>query len=130
LRRSPHRPAPPATASSTLSVSICRPIRQRAAPSERRTAISCARPAARASIRLARLTHAISSIAVTAPSSTYNIGRAVDTSVSNSGRTVAPLPLLVLGYSCSSWRAMPLISAVAASTVTPLRRRPIAARLE
>jgi hypothetical protein len=47
-----------------------------------------------------------------------------------SGRTVAPLPLLVAGYSCSSCRAMLLISAVAASTVTPVRRRPIAARLE
>ena len=64
-------------------MSICRASRQRAAPSERRTAISCARPAARDSIRFARFTHAISSIVITAPNNTYSICRASATRTSN-----------------------------------------------
>ena len=58
--------APAATPSSRLSARSCRNSRPRPAPSAARTAISCRRPVARASSRLATLTHAISSTSVTA----------------------------------------------------------------
>ena len=50
--------APPSSASSTLSVSSCRTIRDRSAPNAARSAISRRRPAARASMRFARFAHA------------------------------------------------------------------------
>ena len=54
-------PTPPAQASTRLSVSSCRTMRPRPAPSVARIASSRDRDAARASIRFATLTHAISS---------------------------------------------------------------------
>ena len=62
------RPTTPLTAdSSRLSTSSCRTIRQRAAPSDTRTAISRDRCAALASSRLATFAHAISRTKPTAP---------------------------------------------------------------
>ena len=63
---------PPKIASSTLSVSSCRTIRPRPAPSEDRTAISVRREAARASSNPATLAQAISSTNPTAPCSTVS----------------------------------------------------------
>ncbi len=56
---------------STLSVSNCRMIRPRPAPTAARMAISRLRPVARASRRLATLAHAMSSTKPTAPASTH-----------------------------------------------------------
>ena len=50
-----------------LSVSNCRTMRPRPAPSAARTAISRCRAVARASSRFATFAHAISSTSVTAP---------------------------------------------------------------
>ena len=50
----------PIAASRTLSATICRVTRARDAPIANRTAISRARALARASMRFARLAHAIS----------------------------------------------------------------------
>ncbi len=62
--------APPIIASSVPSVRSCRIRRPRLAPSDRRTAISFWRTAARASRRFATLAHAISSTRPTIPIST------------------------------------------------------------
>ena len=62
----------PMSASSMLSTSSCTTSRRRAAPIARRTAISFSRALARASNRLARFAHAISSTRPVAPSSTAN----------------------------------------------------------
>ena len=60
--RAPTRPrAPPIEARSSDSVSTCRTMRRRPAPSETRTAISCWRAAPRASSRPPMLAHASSS---------------------------------------------------------------------
>ena len=69
--------APPITASSTLSVSNWRTRRPRPAPRLSRSAISRSRTVARASIRLATLTTAISSTSPTAPASTRIAGFSV-----------------------------------------------------
>jgi hypothetical protein len=61
--------APPSRARMTLSVSICRIRRRRAAPSAARTAISRCRTVARTMIRLITFTQATSS---TSPTSTRN----------------------------------------------------------
>jgi hypothetical protein len=71
-----HHPAmspsvPPIRASRRLSVSSCRIIRSRPAPSAARRAISLPRLAARESCRLATLAHAIRSTKPTAPISTH-----------------------------------------------------------
>ena len=66
----PSPPAPPSTASSRLSVSNCLTSRAPPAPSDVRTAISRARAAPRASIRLATLAHAIRRMNSTSPAST------------------------------------------------------------
>ena len=60
--------APPASAISTLSVSSCRTMRPRPAPSAARTAISRRRAAPRARSMLPTLAQAISSTKPTAPS--------------------------------------------------------------
>ena len=65
---------PPAQASTMLSVSNCRTMRQRPAPSVARVASSRDRDAARASVRLATLTQAISSTNPT----TVSIGHSSD----------------------------------------------------
>ncbi len=72
---SPNPSRPPRQASMTLSMSSCRTIRPRLAPSAVRTAISRARYAERASSRLATFAHAMSSTKPTAPSSERKISR-------------------------------------------------------
>jgi hypothetical protein len=67
--------APPAAASSMLSVINCRSSRPVEAPSATRTAISPRRVEARASSRLPTLAHAIRSTAPTAASSVSTKGR-------------------------------------------------------
>ena len=87
-RRSTTRPtAPPAAASTRLSVSICRTSRPRSAPSAMRILISRVRPAARTSSRLPTLAQAISSTQPTAASRISSAGRAAATTVSCSGTT-------------------------------------------
>ncbi len=66
--------APPASASTALSVSSWRMTRQRPAPSALRTAISLARAVPRASSRFATLAHAINSTKTTAPTRTRSAG--------------------------------------------------------
>ena len=68
----PSPASPLITARMTLSISSCRTMRQREAPSEMRTEISRARLVERDSSRLATLAHAISSTNATAPISDRN----------------------------------------------------------
>ena len=79
---SPKPSAPPTNARITLSVSICRTVRQRLAPSAVRIAISFCRAAARASSRFAIFAHAISNTNPTANSSTTN-GRRTSPSIAS-----------------------------------------------
>ena len=67
--------APPTNDRNTDSVRTCRSTRPELAPSAVRIAISFWRPKALAKIRLATLTHAISSTHATAPSRTSMAGR-------------------------------------------------------
>ena len=64
---------PPASDSSTLSVSSCRMRRPRPAPIAARIAISRRRPVARTSSRLATLAQAMSSTKLTAPSRIHSV---------------------------------------------------------
>ena len=59
--------SPPASDSTTLSVSSCRMIRPREPPIAARIAISRRRPVARTSSRFATFAHAMSSTKLTAP---------------------------------------------------------------
>ncbi len=117
--------APPATASTALSVSSCRAMAQRLAPSAVRSANSPSRTVARTSSRWATLAHAISSTSATAPSRTSSAGRACLTTSSCSGtariRTLVPA---CSGNSLRNWSAIPFISACAWANVTSGRRRP------
>ena len=69
--------APPIQLNARLSVSNCRNIVLRAAPSARRTPNSRLRPAALTKSKFARLTHAMSRISATAPSRMRRRGRAL-----------------------------------------------------
>ena len=84
--------APPISASSTPSVRNCRSSRQRPAPSADRIANSFCRDSARASSRLARLAHAISSTNATAPCSTNSAVRMPPTRSSCSPSSRMPVP--------------------------------------
>ena len=75
-----------------LSVSNCRMILIRPAPSAERTANSCARAFERASSRLATFTHAISNTKPTAPSNTISSGCTRPSSDSRSGISLARIP--------------------------------------
>ena len=68
---------PAMSASTRLSVSSCRAMRPRLAPSDSRTAISRRRAAALASSRLPTLAHASDSTSITAASTGVNIERAL-----------------------------------------------------
>jgi hypothetical protein len=82
-------PRPPRSASTTLSTNTCRINRQRPAPSAARTVNSCARPAIRASRRLAKFAQAIRRTKPTAPKRTRSAGRMFPTIRScNETRTV------------------------------------------
>ena len=84
--------APPSIESMTLSVSNCRTIRPRPAPTAVLSAISRLRPIARTSMRLATLAQAISRTRPTAPSSTRSRVRAFRTSVSRIGSAPKTAP--------------------------------------
>ena len=116
--------APPHSASSRLSVSSCRTMRARDAPSARRTDTSWTRAAARASERLATLAHASRNSAPTPANS--NCVRRVNSRRSPGSRpapaaTCQPF-LSFSGYACSRWSMAPT-SPRACSSVTPGFRR-------
>ena len=121
-------PRPPLnSASSTLSVNICRISCQREAPIEERTAISRRRATARASMRLAALAQAMSSTMKTAPISTavnaHTLPRKGDGTMVD-GKTAAPKSLLCLGSIASSRLINAVSSASARFALTPGFRRP------
>ena len=76
--------APPISASSELSVSNCRNILTRPAPSAARTASSRSRRTMRERFKFATLAHAISRTKPAAPSSTSIVGRALCVSSTSS----------------------------------------------
>ena len=122
--------APPTSASSKLSVSSCRMRRVRAAPSAARRAISRCRPAARASIRFARLAQATTSTSPTAATSSRPAG-AIVASRSGLMRTslvgttaMRSFPILS-GNSSPSRRTRPSNSARTWAVVTPGFMRPL-----
>ena len=80
----------PAIASRMLSVSSCRTMRHRAAPSAVRIASSRRRATLRASSRLATFAHAMSRTNATAPCRTSNVRRLLSTMISWSGQTRMP----------------------------------------
>ncbi len=127
----PHRairmpPAPASSASTMLSVSICRTSRIRPAPTAARTTSSRPRADARASSRFATFAHAINNTNPTAASSTNNVCLVSPTIISCSGTTATPLSPLLTGYSFDSRAAMPVISDCACDSVTPAASRPTA----
>ncbi len=84
-------PVPASSASTTLSVSICRISRTRPAPTAARTTSSRPRAVARASSRFATLAHAINSTNPTAASNTKSVWRVSPTTMSCTGTTAIPL---------------------------------------
>ena len=112
-------PVPASSASTTLSVSICRIRRRRPAPTAARTTSSRPRAAARASSRLATLAQAISNTNATAASSTNNVCRVSPTTTSCSGTAAMPLSALLSGYCCARRDAMADISDCACAGDTP-----------
>ena len=117
--------APPASATKVLSVSNCRTSRQRPAPKAVRTAISCCRPAARASNRFATLAQAMSSTNATAPAKIKSDARIFATRSSLSGRICASSFLLSSSGSRGRLRTMVSSSAFACCGETPAFKRPI-----
>ena len=107
------RPMPtaaPAAASNRLSISNCCTRRPRPAPSARRTLISRARAAPRASSMPATFAHAISRTRPTATMQPVTITESIPsasgwTRVALAARTVTLRPLLVSGYSRASCAA-------------------------
>ena len=85
IQLSPTPSMPATSASSTLSISSCRTISPRLAPSAVRTAISLLRARARESSRLVTLAHAISRTRATAPDKTRTLPRTSATRSSRSG---------------------------------------------
>ena len=120
---------PPASARTMLSVNSCLTSRPRPAPRAARIATSCWREPARASSRLATLTHAMSNTNATAPRRTSNAVRTLPTIASCSGATVAPSQFLSSRYSSASRRVIPAISARACSIVAPGLRRATTSRI-
>ena len=116
--------APPARATSALSVSNCRISRQRPAPRAARTAISSCLPDARARSRLATFAHAISSTNPTAPAKITSDARMLATKSSFRGRTCATQPFLSSPGARKSWCARVSSSACASWRETPGFNRP------
>ncbi len=101
------------------------PLRE--APRELRIAISFCRVVPLASSRLATLTHAMSSTKPTAPSSIHKVWiRSLGRKSFFSGSTIAPQPLLLLGYAFAMLAVTASILACACWMVTPGLRRAIA----
>ena len=106
---------------STASVSSCRTIRHRPAPSAVRIEISRCRTEARASSRLATLAHAISSTSVTAHIIARIISSTSSGSIHDSSGRIGGAPALVfvrVGFR-SRRRVTPWRSALACAVVTP-----------
>ena len=89
-----------------------------------RTAISPARPVARASWRLATLEHAISSTNATTQMRIEMDSRGPALSLSRRSRTMTRSVAFEAGYCAASRLTMVLISCCAAGHVTPGLRRP------
>jgi hypothetical protein len=119
-------PSPPAAAARIpASVSTCRSMAPRLAPSAARRANSPSRAVARVSSRLATLAQAMSSTSATAPMSSSSAGRACLTTSWCSGTTrMRRLEPACTGCSARSWAASPSISAWAWAQVRPSASRP------
>ena len=118
IQRARNRPAaPPATASTRLSVRSCRTSRQRPAPSAPRSDISDSRAAARAKRTWATFTQAMRSTSATAAKSSRIAGRTSPTTISLSGVTVTWR--LVPGNDASSVPVSAVIASRAASIDVP-----------
>ena len=121
--------ANPATAASTptrrFSATICRTILERVAPIASRVANSWWRSSAPPMSNADAFPQATSSRATTAAARAYRDGRTSRVSCASMSAAVAPVPLLVSGYSIASALATTMSSARAWSTVTSGRRRPI-----
>ena len=120
--------APPASPSTSASVTSCRASRPRPAPSAVRTASSRDLAVARTSIRFATFTQAIRNTSETAPSRTESAVRTPDTRLSARGMSRTPHPAFSLGYCRERASAIVASSASAAGRVTPARRRPTTVR--
>ncbi len=119
--------APPISESTTLSVSSCRTMRRRPAPSADRTASSRVRTVARASSRLATFAQQMRSTKPTTPRNSIDVSRrSLPIIESCSPSSVTPRPLLVSGNSDASASATVPRSASAALIVTPGFSRPTA----
>ena len=124
-QRASSRPAaPPAKASTRLSVIICRNSRVRLAPSAERTAISRARSVPRVSNKFARFTHAMRSTTPTPPNST-NMARRISgsTMYSRSGMRSLLYPLREAECSCATRSAIAATRARACTNGTEGRKR-------
>ena len=94
----PHPSAPPMSDSTRLSVSSCRMMRRRPAPSADRTASSRVRTVARASSRLATLAQQMRSTNPTTPRNSIDVSRrSLPMSESCIRSSATPRPLLVCG---------------------------------
>ena len=109
--------APPISASNTLSVIICRTMRNRPAPKAVRSAISFCRPAARTNSRLATFAQAISNTNPTAPKRMKSVGRVFPISCSRSETRRRLHPRFESGYCSSS------LAAITSSVGLRLRQR-------
>ena len=120
---------PPAVAISRLSVSICRMIRPRPAPSAALIAASRPRAAARASSRLAVFTQAIRSSNPTAASITIKDDRTplARLSCSPTNPVGSSLGRMMFGNAAPSARQIDSASLDACSAETPARSRPTTA---
>ena len=119
--------APPTTDSTTLSVSSCRTMRPRLAPSAARTASSPVRALARASSRFATLTQQVSRTMPTTPRNMSDVSStSPPTYASRSDSSAMPRPAFVCGNSRARPAATVPSSACAASIATPGFSRPTA----
>ena len=118
-------PAVPIAESIRLSIRRPRASCQRVPPSAARTASSRSREVARASIRFATFTHAISSTSATAASNSIIQDRTAPTIASRSGTTpIEPASLNQAGYCAASPSVIRWMRACAMATVTPGLSRP------
>ena len=117
---------PPKIASTRLSVSDCRTIRQRLAPSAARTAISRSRLEARERSRFDTFAQVIRSTKPTAPSKTARVGRIALERSSRTGTKFTPHPVSKSGYTFVKLATRPFISVCACVRLTPGLSLPIA----
>ena len=120
--------APPRADSPRLSVSTCRARRRGRAPMATRTASSRCRCTARASSRLARFAHAMSSTHTDAPTSAISIRRDWRDTSSRNWITDAPVRSLASGNARARPPAITFSSARASASDTPGRSLAMACR--